>query len=330
VSRVINGRPDVSPATRAAVQAAIASVGFRPNAVARNLAHRRSGTIGVVASGLRHFGVAETLTAIIDASDTAGYAVLLKELAGVETREVLPIIEFLVGHQVEGIICFTPQLQFDARVLAAGLPARCPPIVFVMAGDTSGYTKISVNNVSGARLATEHLVKLGRRRIAHLGGPAEWREGRDRRAGWLAGLGAAGLEAGVSMAGDWSSVSGENAFARMLEIQPDMDAVFVGNDQMALGSLLVAHRNGIRVPDDLAVVGYDGVPESAQYVPPLTTIEQPLREQGRQSIHRLLGQIRRDPPGPDDLKVILEPRLVVRESAPWPGADLIGGESPEP
>jgi LacI family transcriptional regulator len=320
VSRVINDRPDVSPATRSAILAAIASVGFRPNAVARSLAHRRSWTIGVIASGLGHFGVAETLTAITDASDAAGYALLIKEFAGVETDDVLPIIDFLVVHQVEGIICFTPQLHFDASALAVGLPASCPPIVFVKPGETSNYTSIAIDSFAGASVATRHLIALGRRRIAHLGGPAEWREAQDRRDGWLAALAEAGLTPGASIAGDWSSASGESAFARMLEIQPDMDGVVVGNDQMALGALLVAHRHGLRVPEDLAVVGFDGVPESAQFIPPLTTIEQPLHEMGRQAVERLLREISGEPRSPDDLKVVLQPRLVVRESAPLASA----------
>jgi LacI family transcriptional regulator len=318
VSRVINDRPDVAPATRHAVQAAIASAGFRPNAVARSLAHRRSWTIGVIASGLGHFGVAETLTAITDASDSAGYALLVKEFAGVETRDVLPIIEFLVVHQVEGIICFTPQLHFDAGALVAGLPASCPPIVFVKPGKTPDYTMISIDSFGGSSAATKHLIALGRRRIAHLGGPGEWREAQDRRDGWLAALAEAGLVPGASIAGDWSSASGENAFGQMIELQPDMDGVVVANDQMALGALLVAHRKGIRVPEDLAVVGFDGVPESAQFIPPLTTIEQPLHEQGRQAVERLLREINGETRSAAELEIILQPRLVVRESAPMP------------
>jgi LacI family transcriptional regulator len=318
VSRVINDRPDVAPATRRAVQAVIASAGFRPNAVARSLAHRRSWTIGVIASGLGHFGVAETLTAITDASDSAGYALLVKEFAGVETRDVLPIIDFLVVHQVDGIICFTPQLHFDARTLVAGLPASSPPIVFVKPGETPEFTMISIDSFGGSRVATNHLIALGRRRIAHLGGPAEWREAQDRRDGWLSALREAGLEPGVSIAGDWSSASGEIAFGRMIELQPDMDGVVVANDQMALGALLVAHQKGIRVPEDLAVVGFDGVPESAQFIPPLTTIEQPLHDQGRHAVDRLLREINGEAPSPEELEVVLQPRLLVRESAPMP------------
>jgi LacI family transcriptional regulator len=320
VSRVINDRPDVAPATRSAVLAAISSVGFRPNAVARSLAHRRSWTIGVIASSLGQFGIADTLTAITDASDAAGYAVLVKEMAGVETRDALPIIEFLVDHQVEGIICFTPQLRFDAGALVTGLPPSCPPIVFVRPGETSDYTTISIDSFAGAGLATRHLTALGRRRIGHLGGPADWREAKDRREGWLAALKEAGLAPGATVAGDWSSASGEAAFGRMLDLQPDMDGLFVGNDQMALGALLVAHRRSIRIPEDIAIVGFDGIPESAQFFPPLTTIEQPLHEQGSQAVERLLREIKGEPRDPGDLKVTLQPRLVVRESAPMPAA----------
>ena len=131
VSRVINRRPDVSPATRAAVEAAIAQVGFQPSAVARSLVQRRSYTLGVIAAGLRYFGVAQTLHGITEESEARGYALLLKEFPGTGTADLMPVIEFLMAHRVEGIIFAAPDLGENLATIRAGLPLAAPPMVFL-------------------------------------------------------------------------------------------------------------------------------------------------------------------------------------------------------
>ena len=178
VSRVINRRPDVSPETRAAVEAAIAKMGFQPSAVARSLVQRRSNTLGVIAAGLRYYGVARTLNGITERSEASGYALLVKELNAFAPVDVVPVIDFLVAHRVEGIIFAIPEMETNVRTVQAQLPPGCPPIVFLKTQPSAEFTTIGIDNVAGGRKATEHLIALGRRRIAHLSGPLDWREAR--------------------------------------------------------------------------------------------------------------------------------------------------------
>jgi LacI family transcriptional regulator len=315
VSRVINDRPDVSPATRSAVEAAIASVGFKPNQVARSLVQRRSRTLGVIAAGLRYFGVAQTLNGITEESQAAGYGLLLREVPGSDDVDLLPVIEFLVAHRVEGIIFAAPELGRNLATVRDRVPAGSPPMIFLKSGPSPESSTIAIDNFGGARLAVGHLVGLGRRRIGHLAGPLDWREARDRHDGWRDAVAAAGLEPGPMVAGTWTSASGEAAFEEMLALDPTIDAVFAGNDQMALGVLRVAHERGIAVPADLAVVGFDGLDEGAQFTPSLTTVRQPLGELGRLAVRRLLADLR-DEPSEVSPSGVLATELVIRESAP--------------
>jgi LacI family transcriptional regulator len=320
VSRVINKRPDVSPETRAAVEAAIASVGFQPSAVARSLVQRRSQTIGVVVAGLKYFGVAQTLNGITEESEASGYALLLKELGSYDDLEVVRVVEFLLAHRVEGIIFVAPEMGTNIATVGAQLPTSYPPIVFLKSDPSPTFSSIMIDNYGGARLATEHLLALGRRRIGHLAGPLAWREARARQDGWRDALRDAGVEPGPVVPGNWSSASGEVAFEQMLELAPGMDAVFAGNDQMALGILHIAHHRGIAIPDGLAVVGFDGLIEGAQFTPSLTTISQPLGELGQLAVRELLGLVDEEPGRGVVRSLTLSTELVVRESAPAPAS----------
>jgi LacI family transcriptional regulator len=316
VSRVINKRPDVSPATRAAVEAAIAATGFAPSAVARSLVHRRSQTLGVIVAGLRYFGVAQTLNGITEESQAAGYGVLLKEIESTDTVDIGPVIQFMIAHRVEGIIFAAPQLGTNIATVRAQLPAGLPPIVFLKSEPSPAFSTIVIDNYGGARQATAHLLALGRRRIGHLAGPLPWREAQDRHDGWRDAVRDAGLEPGPVVLGTWTPASGESGFEQLLALDPDLDGLFVANDQMALGVLHVAHRRGIAVPDDIAVVGFDGLDEAAHFTPTLTTVVQPLRELGELAVREVLG-IASEKRGQETVRSLtLATQLIVRESAP--------------
>ena len=318
VSRVLNKRPDVSPETRRLVEAAIAEHGFRPSAVARSLVQRRSQMIGVIAAGMKYFGVAQTVNGIAEACEASGYSVILKELGSFDVPDIVPVVEFLLAHRVEGIIFAPPQMGANIRHVQDQLPAARPPVVFLKADPTPEFSTIGIDNRAEAMRATEHLLALGRTRIAHLAGPLEWREARDRRDGWLAALAEAGLEPGPTVAGDWGSPSGVTAFEEILAADPRIDGLFVGSDQMALGALQVANRRGIRIPDQLAIVGFDGLPEAAQFTPSLTTIRQPLAEMGRLAVRELLMALKADL-GVDTVHTVeLPTELIVGDSAPMP------------
>jgi LacI family transcriptional regulator len=316
VSRVINQRPDVSPATRAAVEAAIAQVGFQPSAVARSLVQRRSYTLGVVAAGLRYFGVAQTLNGITEESEAQGYALLLKEISGTGASDLMPVIDFLLAHRVEGIVFAAPDLGEDLGSLRARLPMSAPPMVFLKSEPSRAFTTILIDNYGGARMATSHLIALGRRRIGHLSGPLGWHEARDRQQGWRDALRDAGLDVSPSLAGDWTAESGTDAIDGLLAADPAMEAVFVANDQMALGAMHRLMSKGIRIPDDIAVVGFDGMDEGAYFTPSLTTIRQPLAELGQLAVREVLAA---DPDGTGRQSVhslTLATELVIRDSAP--------------
>ena len=316
VSRVINKRPDVSPATRQAVEAAIAATGFQPSAVARSLVHRRSQTLGVIVAGLKYFGVAQTLNGITEEAQASGYGILLKEIQSTDTVDIGPVIEFMIAHRVEGIIFAAPQLGTNIATVRAQLPSSCPPIIFLKSEPSPAFSTIVIDNYGGARQATAHLLALGRRKIGHVAGPLPWREAQDRHDGWRDALRDAGIEPGSVVPGTWSSASGEAAFEQMLALAPDLDGLFVANDQMALGVLRVAHARGIAIPDDIAVVGYDGLDEAAQFTPSLTTVIQPLRELGELAVREILG-IAGEARGRGTVRSLsLATQLIVRESAP--------------
>jgi len=316
VSRVINKRPDVSARTRAAVEAAIASAGFQPSEVARSLVQRRSQTIGIVVAGLKYFGIAQTLNGITEASEASGYALLLKELVSYEPAEVVRVVEFLLAHRVEGIIFVVPEMGSNIAAVGARLPVAHTPIVFLKSEPSPAFSSILIDNYGGARAATNHLLALGRRRIGHVSGPLLWREAQARSDGWRNALLEAGVEPGPVVPGNWSSASGEAAFMEMRRLDPEVDAVFVGNDQMALGVLHAAHAGGLIIPQDLAVIGFDGLAEGAQFVPSLTTVSHPLEELGRLAVREILGLVRADPESGVVRRQTLPTELIFRDSAP--------------
>jgi DNA-binding LacI/PurR family transcriptional regulator len=193
-------------------------------------------------------------------------------------------------------------------------------MVLLKSEPSTEFSTISIDNRGGARLATEHLLALGRRRIGHIGGPPSWHQARERADGWRAALADAGVEPGPHVSGNWSSASGEAAFIEMLASAPDVDAVFAANDQMALGLLHAANERGIAVPEGVAVVGFDGLAEGAQFTPSLTTVLQPLRELGRLAVQELVTRIDSEGGGAESRNLTLATELLVRESAPAPGA----------
>ncbi len=320
VSRVLNKRPDVSQSTREAVEKAIAELGYHPSALARSLVQQQSYTLGVIVAGLRYLGVSQTLNGITEECEASGYALLLKELPRFDGTNIVPIVESLIAHRVEGIIFAAPELGDNVQAVQAQLPSTCPPILFVKSQPHPQYTTVSIDNYAGSRRAVEYLAGLGRRRIGMISGPMEWLEARQRWQGWADTMAALGTPVSEQhwCAGSWSSASGVTAFARLVERYPQLDAVFASNDQMALGVLHYAYTHGIRVPEQLAVVGFDDLSEAAQFSPALTTVRQPLRELGSLAVKTLLGQIEADSDAPAERLLMLQPELVVRDSTPTP------------
>jgi DNA-binding LacI/PurR family transcriptional regulator len=315
VSRVINSSLQVRPETRERVLAAMRKLDYRPNSVARALATGRSRTLGVVSFDTTLYGPASTLFAIHRAAHQAGYFISTVSLRTLDKASYLDAVDRLRIQGVEGLLVIAPQI--DAAHAVLQLPDDLP-VVAVEAGPEHGVPVVSVDQAAGAAEATRHLLGLGHATVWHLAGPEDWLEAQQRVAGWRTALQAAGAEIPPPLVGDWSPGSGY-ALGRRLAEDPRISAVFVANDQMALGLLRAMHEAGRSVPDDVSVVGFDDVPEAAYFTPPLTTVRQDFMEVGQQSFHLLLEEIARGERSATRFSVA--PELVVRGStAPAVGA----------
>lgn len=313
VSRVLNDHPRVAAATRAKVLAAIETLHYRPNTAARALVTRRSRTLGVVSFDTTLYGPASTLFGVEQAAREAGYFVSIASLKRIDYRSVREAIDHLLDQAVEGVIVIAPRVE-TAEALTR-LP-RPIPLVAVEAGPAD-FPVVAVDQHLGAVLATEHLLDLGHETVWHVSGPADWLEAEARVAGWREALARRDIAPPPLLNGDWSPRSGYEA-GRLLARTRGVSAVFVANDQMALGLLHAYRERGIAVPGDVAVVGYDDIPESEYFAPPLTTVRQDFGAVGRASIELLLALLESPATGLVDRRVI-PPSLVVRASSD-PGA----------
>ncbi|MFF4584158.1 LacI family DNA-binding transcriptional regulator [Streptomyces sp. NPDC001388] len=311
VSRVLGDHPNVRDETRARVLRAIEEMGYRRNSSARALATRRTRTLGVVASDTTLFGPASTLFALEEAARAEGYLVSTVSLRELTVEKLSEALDHLSEGGVEGVVAIAPQRS--AVDALAGL--RHPfPVVIVGSAPGVDIPSVSVDQRLGARLATGHLLAAGHRRVWHLAGPEDWQEAADRAAGWRATLEAAGVEPPMLLRGDWSPLSGYRAGQELAGwVGRGLTAVFVANDQMALGVLRALREAGVRTPQDVAVVGFDDIPESEFFAPPLTTVRQDFAAVGKQGIALLLELIEGRPPA-DTPRIAIEPQLVVRAS----------------
>ncbi len=310
VSRVVNRHPSVTPETRARVERAIAQLGYRRNTAARALVTRRSGTLGVVSVDTSHYGPASTLFGVEEAARVAGYFVSFVSLKYVDRSHMRAALDHLMTAGVDGIVVIAPiRAAVDA---VAGLSSDVP-LVVLEGTDADGVSAVVIDQVHGSRLATGHLLDLGHRTVHHVRGPRDWLEADMRVQGWQAELSARLAPAPEVLVGDWSPQSGYEA-GKILAANPDVTAVFVANDQMAVGLLLALHEAGRSVPGDISVVGFDDIPESAYLIPPLTTVRQDFAEVGRRCLQQLDGIMH----GEVDAHVAIRPKLVVRASAAAP------------
>jgi LacI family transcriptional regulator len=320
VSRVINNRPNVAPETRQHVLDIVERLGYQPSAVARSLSRGRSYALGIVTAGLQYIGPSYTLNGIAEQAQEMGYSLLLEELPRFETRDVGSVLDTLLARRVDGIIWAVPQVGHNRDQLLERLRDFPVPIVLLTMHQQAGFSVVATDNRAGARLATEHLISQGYHHIGHIAGPMDWWEAQQRRAGWENALHRAGkpVRERHSTEGDWSSESGERAFRQLLDQYPEVDAVFAGNDQMALGMLQVACRRGLSVPRDLAVVGFDDIAESAYFWPPLTTVRQDLSKMGRTAVDQIIEAVEAAHDAENSYEpknILLRPELIVRESS---------------
>jgi LacI family transcriptional regulator len=320
VSRVINERPDVSPETRKRVQEVIKALSYQPSALARSLISQRSHTLGVATAGLRHIGPSRTLSGITTAAEEAGYSILLKELPSYDTEDIRPIFQAFLSRHVDGIIWAVPEVS-ENRTWVINPPADIEiPLVYITMEPKVNLSVVAVDNYLGGRMAMSHLLEQGYRRIGHISGPLDWWEARQRMAAWKDSLRAAGLEANDSQCveGNWSSASGALAIEKLYDQFDELDAIFVANDQMALSVLQFFAEKKIRIPEDVGVVGFDNIAESAFFSPALTTVLQDQHHVAKIAVAEVIKIIEagwQELVPVEPKSIILPPTLIVRQSS---------------
>jgi len=277
--------------------------------------------LGVVSVGTWQYGPSELLFSITEAAQNAGYRTSLIGLASTDRSNMRAALDQLTRDSIDGVVIIAPLASTAAAV--EGVRTDVPLVMFEP-GMHNGTTLVSIDESLGARLATRHLLQLGHRTVHQLSGPEGWLGTEARLDGWRAELADAGRVAFPPIAGDWSAESGYRAGTTIAE-NPDVTAVFVANDQMALGLYKALAEAGRSIPGDVSVVGFDDTPEAACYHPGLTTVRMDFAQVGRQCVDRLLRLIRGEVLEPTDA---VRPGLVVRASTAPPPASPRSSGSP--
>ncbi|GIJ75760.1 transcriptional regulator, LacI family [Micromonospora phaseoli] len=313
VSRVVNGSTTVAEPIQEAVRQAVAELGYVPNLAARTLVTQRTDSIALVMpeEATRVFSDDQVFPGIIrgaaqelEAADKQLVLMLAGSPAGHERVE-----RYTTGRHVDGVL-FASLHGADplpARLAALGIPVVCSgrPL------DGADVPYVDVDQVGGVTRAVRHLIDSGRRRIATIAGPQDMVAGIERLTGYRDTVTAAGLPEMIAV-GDFTRESGAAAMRQLLAAHPDLDAVFAASDLMAHAAMRTLREAGRRVPEDVAVIGFDDIETAAYTDPPLTTVRQPIVELGRQGTRLLLRLAAGEAVEP---ALILPTELIIRDSA---------------
>ncbi|CAN5549857.1 LacI family DNA-binding transcriptional regulator [soil metagenome] len=283
VSRVLNDLPNVRPATRARVESAIAQLRYSPSPAARALVTRRTRTIGLIAPGNQQYGPASITTHFNFAARAARYSVDTVLSLDNDPANIRALVESLLRQRVDAIVLIVVDVsELDVvRGLEVGIP-----LIAVAASARHAASIVSIDQYRGARNAVRHLIELGHTRVLHLAGPPVSPDAIERVRGWRDEVSAHRLEIVEPLHGDWSATSGYE-LTKQLQVRAG-DAVFVSNDHMAIGLMSALREAGLVVPDDVSVVGFDDLPESAYLSPPLTTVRQDFAALGGLIMQKVL------------------------------------------
>jgi DNA-binding LacI/PurR family transcriptional regulator len=307
VSRVLNDHPSVRPETRQRILDVMEQLQYRPNLAARALVTSRSQTIGILAAGSSMYGPASSIAAIEAAARARGYWVSTANIDPADPRSIPEGLAHLIAQSIEGLVVIAPQVRVFRALAAQHLDI---PYVTLQSTDLDADHTLSVDQVAGARLATKHLINQGHRQIYHLTGPQDWIEAEARMRGFLAEMSASDIPTTAPILGDWTAEFGYYAGRELLRVR-DFTAIFSSNDQMALGLIHAIRDEGLDVPRDISIVGFDDIPEAAHFWPPLTTVRQDFPELGRRCVELLLGHAG---DGSEPATATIAPELVVRGS----------------
>ncbi|MFC8588820.1 LacI family DNA-binding transcriptional regulator [Streptomyces sp. NPDC057217] len=310
VSRVVNGETTVAPQIREVVMRAVRELGYVPNAAARNLVTRRTNAVAVVVSDPPQGVVSDdplfstVVRAVSRELEAAGKQVVL--MLAESDRSRARVEAYVAGGHVDGVMLVA---LHGTDPLPTALARTGLPMASFNRTSVPQVPYAGLDNAGGAALAVRHLLERGRRRIAAITGPLDLFEARERLDGYREALRGTGRRSIVAL-GDFTRASGAEAMRQLLEDDPALDAVFASNDLMAIGALRTLRQAGRRVPEDVAVVGFDDIEAAAYTAPALTSVRSPMADQAIATVHLLLGLIEGGPREP----VVIPHELVVRES----------------
>lgn len=315
-SRALAGQPGVSADVRAELRRLAEEMGYETNRVARKLASGSSRVIGVLASGLDTPFVAALVTAIARAGAAAGNDVLIDAIIDYERRAKGGVMQ-LLQQFTDGVIAVLP---YEHGFITTLSRARIPVMTIDHPRAHAEFPSVAADSYGGARAALAHLAQLGHRRIAFIGGAPQLESSHERRRAYDDAVAVLGLtrDASLVLDGDYTLEGGRRAAERLLKLKKRPTALFAANDLSAFGAMAVLQQGGVRIPDEISVVGFDDIPAAAQWHPSLTTVRQPVDELGRAAVQTLLALISGLlAPTP---QLILPTELVVRESSGPVGA----------
>jgi LacI family transcriptional regulator len=314
VSRVLNRTGVVSEPTRQRVLHAAQHLRYTPHEAARSLITRRTRTVGVLLPDMHGEYFSELIRGIDRAARLSGLQLLVSSSHG-DASEAALVLRSMHGR-VDGVLIMSPYAE--ARKLIDAVPATLPVVLLNTPDETSRAATFMIDDFGGAKAMVEHLRSVGYRRIAHIAGPDSNFEARERLRGFYAALGSAEAGKALVIPGSFTEESGQAAGRQIAAATPRPDAVFAANDMMAIGCMLALTELGLRVPQDVALAGFDDIPIARFVSPPLTTVRAQTTELGRQALEELAHAI--DSPGEIRHPThTLATTLVMRNSCPGPG-----------
>jgi len=291
VSRVINGQENVTAETRERVLAAVRELGYVPSAVARSLSSSRTHTLGMVTTDVSDHFFAEAVAGAEAEARKRGYFLIIGSIEEGSEDDERTYLRLMLERRVEGLIVAVPRLRLAEDDVLADAVARIPTVLVASDIDLAGADHVDIDNRRGGHEATAYLVAQKHRLIATITGPLDWPSARARLDGYRDALRDTGIPADRSLVEpcvDWGLDSGRRAADRLLGSVPKLTAIFAQSDLLALGAIAALRARGMRVPQDVSVVGFDDIPVSSVFDPPLTTVRQPMREVGELAA-RLVG-----------------------------------------